>query len=155
AQWGGLEATPPHCVPSDSVGAAQDLFKYPSRTIRYDYGDKQHDWLQTGEMILVGRAWRLVDGPSPGDGGADEVKAKNPTDPEMQKLLKELSDLDSRAPQPSAEPGPNAAVRRYNKERVSLIDRIMVKVKAEEKEQWVRQLADALGTAAQNSTSKD
>jgi hypothetical protein len=155
AQWGGLEAVPPHCVPADSLGAAHDLFKYPSRTIRYDYGDKQYDWLQTGEMVLVGRAWRLVDGPSPGDGSADEAKARTSVDPEMQKLLKELSDLDARAPQPSATPGPNADLCRYNKERVELIERILAKVKTEEREQWLRQLADALGAAAQNSSAND
>jgi thiol-disulfide isomerase/thioredoxin len=155
AEYGGMEAAPPQCVAADSLGGGQDLFRYPSRTIRYDYGDKQHDWLQTGEMIQVGKAWRLVEGPATGDGSADEVKGKADADPELQKMLKELADLDGHAPQQGSKPGPNAAVCRYNKDRAALIDRILTRVKADEQEQWVRQLADALGAAAQSSAADD
>jgi thiol-disulfide isomerase/thioredoxin len=156
AQWGGLEDTAPHCVPSDTLGADQDLLRFPSRSIRFDAGDK-HDWLQTGEMIRVGTAWRLVEGPTPGDASPDEKKeeVKSVADPVLQGLLKKLADLDAKAPQPPATPGPNAEVYRYNTDRAELVEQIAGKVKKEEREQWLRQLADGLGTAAQNAPEKD
>jgi thiol-disulfide isomerase/thioredoxin len=155
AEYGGMEAAPPQCTTADSLGGGQDLFKYLSRTIRYDHGDKQHDWLQSGEMLQIGKAWRLVEGPALGDGSADEAKSKAGTDPELEKLLKDLADVDAHAPQPGSKPGPNTAVCRYNKDRAALIERILAKVKAEEQDQWTRQLADALGTAAQSSPAND
>jgi peroxiredoxin len=159
AQWGGLESAVPQCVPADVLGADQDLFKYANRSLRYDVGDKQHEWLQTGEMIQVGLAWRLADGPTPGDAnddgrsGADAGKAG--ADPETQKLLKELADLDGKAPQADPAPGPNAKVRAYNLSRVDVIKRIADRAKAEERDQWLRQLADCYSAAAQNSPPSD
>jgi hypothetical protein len=157
AQLGGLEDALPHCVPSDTLGTEQDLVKYSSRSIRYDHGDKLHDWVQTGEMIRVGMAWRLTDGPTPGDVSSDDRKeeVKAVADPELQAMLKKLADLDAKAPQPSTTAGPNAEVCRYNLERADLVEQIGAKVKPEEREQWVRQLADSLATAAQNSSEKD
>src|SRR5262249_19812898 len=89
AQWGGLESATPQCIPADVAGSDHDLYRYPNRTIRCDYGDKKHEWFQTGEMVQVGiggGAWRLISGPSLGDavdiptklggspGTADKVK---------------------------------------------------------------------------------
>jgi thiol-disulfide isomerase/thioredoxin len=156
-QWGGLEDAVPHCVPADTLGGKGDLLKYPSRSIRYDHGDNKHDWIQTGEMIRVGMAWRLVEGPIPGDAVPEEKKeeVKGVTDPELQQLLKKLAELDGKAPPPPTTPEPNAEVCRYNLARAHLVEQIAPRVKPEEREQWVRQLADGLSTAAQNNTDKD
>ncbi len=154
AQWGGLESAVPRCVPADALGTTQDLYKYPSRTIRYDYGDNKHDWMQTGELIQVGLAWRLADGPSPGD-GEEKTPGSGVSDPDLQKLLQELAVIDGAAPPPAEKPGPNPAIYEYNIKRVAVVERIVARVKPEEREQWVKQEADCLSTAAQNSAPGD
>ena len=58
AQFVRVESTVPHCVPADAKGAAQDFLRFPSRAILYQGANKSHEWLHTGEMILVGQAWR-------------------------------------------------------------------------------------------------
>src|SRR5262249_59150852 len=86
AQFGRAEGAVPHCVPADARGPAQDLLRYPSRAILYQGADKKHEWLHTGEMILVGQAWRLTDAPSvsdvdpvdPAGGGGDLVASNDP-----------------------------------------------------------------------------
>jgi hypothetical protein len=155
AQWGGMEGAVPHCVPADMLGTRQDLVKYPNRTVRYDHGDK-HDWVQTGMLIKVGTAWKLTAGPTPGDGaGRGEEDAGKGGDPEMQKLLKQLATLDATTPAAVPAPGPNARVQSYNVKRANLIERILDRAKKEERDQWLKQLADCLGNAAQNSPADD
>ena len=53
-------------MPAEVSGTGSDQIRFPQRTILFEGGDKEkkHDWVQTGEMIKVDMAWRLVDGPS-------------------------------------------------------------------------------------------
>ena len=52
--------------------------------------DKKHDWVQTGEMIKVGMAWRLIDGPSITDNEAPS-DSNNGNNPALVKLFDVLS----------------------------------------------------------------
>src|SRR5688572_9950710 len=56
-----VESAAPGCWLADGLGSQKDLIKYASRQILFETAAKQHDWFQTGEMIQVGLAWRLVD----------------------------------------------------------------------------------------------
>lgn len=141
-----LEGGVPHCVPADSFGGEQDLLKFTGRSILYETADKKHDWLVTGEMIQVGLAWRLTDVPGHHEEAAGPAVAGNP---ELQKLLEQLSTLDKSAPSPLATPGKNDAVAAYNLQRVALVEKILPLVKAEDRENWIKQLADNLGAAFQ------
>lgn len=154
-QWVRLEVPPPHCVPSDTLGAKQDLIKHPKATILYENGGK-HEWLQIGEMIQVGLAWRIVDAPSPGD-GQEVAGGALSVDPAVQPLMDKLRDLDAKNTQlkGSETPGANPEIVRYNLARADLIEQIVAKVKPEEREQWIHQLADCLSTAAQSSGKSD
>jgi hypothetical protein len=115
----------------------------------------KHDWLQTGEMIQVGLAWRIIDAPIAGDSPANEG-GSSPSDPALQALLEELRQLDVTAPTSQVGvPGPNPPVASYNLRRADVLQKIIAKVKPEEKEQWVRQVADCLGAAAQTSPETD
>jgi thiol-disulfide isomerase/thioredoxin len=140
-----VESAPPECVPADSTDP--DLIHYASRSILYENAGK-HDWLQTGEMIQVGRAaWRLVDAPTAGDVPAPVEDAKGKVDPQLQKLFEQVSALDAKAPAPEA---PKAEVTRYNQERVGLVQQILPKLTdAKDRETWTKQLADNLSTLAQ------
>jgi AhpC/TSA family len=105
-------------------------------------------------MIMARAAcWRIVETPSVGDGSGSQETAS--TDPVLQGLLDQLRDLDSRGPKSLDAGGSNKEIVEYNLARATLLEQIYKKVKNEEKEQWVRQVADCLGAAAQNSGETD
>ncbi|HMC63320.1 MAG TPA: thioredoxin-like domain-containing protein [Gemmataceae bacterium] len=149
ARWIHLETTPPYCRPAEG-GAKQELITHPRATILFD-GAGKGDWLQTGEMIQIGMAWRLIDGPSPGQGsdlvGDNAGPGPSSTvDKETQRLLDQLHDLDTRAPANDASP---TAMAQYQLRRAAVLEEITGRVKPEEKEQWLRQVADCYSAAAQ------
>lgn len=149
AKYLRVESAAPNCLPADALKLDQDLLTYPSRAILYETADKKHDWLQTGEMMQVGLAWRLLDVPS----DHDPLVAKNigdsppPNDPELQKMLQVLSKLDVEAPPAPPGPGNHPDYARYNMQRVELVERIVAKVKAEDRETWIKQIFDNLNNA--------
>jgi hypothetical protein len=156
--WERLEASTPQCLPADSSGSKRDMIKYLRSTILYEHNGK-HDWLQTGEMIQVGLAWRLVDAPVPGmptEGTSNETVA-GAGDPALQPLIEELRRLDADAPKVSdATPTANPAVARYHLQRATLLQKLLAKVsKSEDRDSWVRQVADSLSAAAQASSPED
>src|SRR6266404_7105630 len=50
--WIHLETVAPQCIPADALGGSRDLIRYRSGTILYE-NEGKHDFLQTGELILV------------------------------------------------------------------------------------------------------
>jgi thiol-disulfide isomerase/thioredoxin len=154
--WLHLETAAPVCLPADQLGGSHDLVKYANGTVLCTTGEK-NDWLQTGEMIQVGTAWRLVEGPTAGPQEPVPPAMENGAeiaDKELQPLLDQLRDLDARPPK-NADPGPNAVVARYNLERADVLEKIVGQAKPEKRDPWIRQLADCLSAAAQASTSSD
>jgi peroxiredoxin len=153
AQWVRLESDVPQCVPADALGGNQDLLRFQNRAILFE-NNKQHDWIQTGELIqITPNLWRLVDGPAPGDVSPQVVTEKSTGNPELQKLLEALAALDARPP--AAQPAPNAAVKEYNQKRAALIQHILGKADAKDKETWIKQLADSYSSWAQNSPDSE
>lgn len=159
AKWLHLETRAPALVPGDQMGSRYDLIRHSGGTILYEAGGTT-DWVQTGEMIQVGMGWRLVDGPLPGAMTPETVSTgttATPQDlgqnPKLIKLIEELTALDKVQPTPG--PGPNAEVARHYLGRIEVLQKILAEVKAEEREPWVRQLADSLSTAVQYSPADD
>jgi peroxiredoxin len=150
AQWVRLESDLPQCLPADVLGGSQDLIRFQNRAILFE-NNKQHEWIQTGEMIQIApNVWRLVDGPAPGDVAPPMVtEEKSSSNPELQKLLVALSDLDKVLP--PAQPAPNAAVKEFNQKRAAIVAQILAKSDAKDKETWIKQLSDNYSTWAQNS----
>jgi hypothetical protein len=152
-RWVRLETAAPQCLPADQAGMKHDLVKYPRGTILYENNGK-HDWIQLGEMIQVGPAWRIVEAPGLGDGAGDNNAVAQ--DKEIQPLLEELRQLDAKQQGKAQDtPGPSPAVVSYNLERANLLQKIVAKVKADDRDQWIRQVADSLSTAAQASPEGD
>jgi hypothetical protein len=145
-------------VPAELVGGNADLVHYPSCTILYQMGDK-HDWLQTGEMIQVGRAWRLVAGPIPGHAVATMTGAVASTAGEidfsnekLKALIEKLQEVDKRANDGLT----TADAIRYNLERAGVLEQIIGQMtSAQQKDQWIRQMADCYTTAAQAAGPAD
>jgi thiol-disulfide isomerase/thioredoxin len=159
-KWQHFESQGPQCIPADVVGAKADLVRYKSATILYQLGDK-HDWLQTGEMIQVGRAWRIVAGPTPGHAVADNGQLAAGTgageidfsDEKLKALIEKLQDLDKRASEMNKN---QADAVRYNLERATILEQIIARMKTQQQaDQWVRQVADCYATAAQASGPSD
>src|SRR5262249_25841590 len=110
-------------------------------------------WLQTGEMIQVGGAWRLIDAPVPGAASADDDKGGKDTlaDPRLQKMVEELGTIDREGKDLVSAPGPDPKVVAHHQKRADLLEKIIALDKPESRDQWIRQLADSLSTAAQSS----
>jgi hypothetical protein len=152
-KWLRLEATMPQCMPAGAAGLNQDLIKYPKAAVLYESNNK-HDWLQIGDLIQIGQAWRIVDAPSlSAPGGTESASATG--DPEMQKLMEELGKLDGNPPRISEQPGPNAEIVRYNLARADILLRIVAKAKPEDRDQWLRQQADCLSAVVLSSPAGD
>lgn len=154
-RWLHLETSAPQCQPADVTGMKQDLIKHARGTVIYEANGKA-DSLQTGEMILVGLAWRIIDAPVAGPAtesadkpGESEISA------ELQPLLEELRKHDEKAPKMVETSGPNPEMVRYSVARADILERIAAKDKADKRDQWLRQVADALATAAQSSAKGD
>jgi hypothetical protein len=147
----------PQCLPAEQTGAKADLIRHPQGTILFTLGGKadnaqmKTEGVQTGEMILVGQAWRIVGAPEAGMSPA-ESKPENgigvdSDNPKLIKLMEELSALDKQAP-----PGNGAEVAEHYQKRANLLDKIIAEVKPQQSDLWVRQLADSLGTVAQSNS---
>jgi hypothetical protein len=149
--WVRLEAGPPQCLPAGMGGLTQDLIKYSKAAVLYEK-EKKADWLQIGDLIQVGAAWRIIDGPSIGT--PDSVGTAS-ADPELQKLMEELGKLDTHPPKDQGTSGPNPEVVRYNLQRADILQRIAAKAKPEERDQWLRQQADCYNAATLSSPEGD
>lgn len=146
-----VEASMPQCdTTSDG-----ELIKYASRPVRYKINEKERGWIHTGEIIQVGMAWKLVDVPSTtepqADGGAPAVGPKTPkNDPEVQKLLEALTELDKNPPAIAPVGAKDKKVDAYLRERIGLVQKIVAVDKADQRESWYKQLFDNLMALAQN-----
>jgi hypothetical protein len=155
ARWLHLETQAPQCIPADAAGGKYELIRYRSGTIVYESGGKA-ELMQTGEMIQVGRAWRIVTAPTPGAAEPEGVAGGDGGGivftKELEPLIEKLREIDAHAPKPTDTP---AAVVRYNLERATVLERIAAQLRGKDAEQWVRQMADCLSAAAQSSPQGD
>jgi hypothetical protein len=158
-RWQHFESQTPQCVPAELVGAKTDLVRYKSATVLYQLGDK-HDWLQTGELIQVGRAWRIIAGPTTGhdvgnNGGlvAGAGDGIDLTDEKLKVLIEKLQELDKGAAVAAASAATSV---KYHLERAALLEQIIGRMKTpQQADQWIRQVADCYATAAQVSGPSD
>jgi hypothetical protein len=148
--WLHLETSAPQCIPADALGGKYDMIKYARGTILCETGTK-NEWLQTGELVRVGAAWRIVEAPTQGD-GSNAAGQGMVINPQLQGLFAELEKLGKQEPGPTAK---SADVVKYNLERGDLLVKIVKNVDDKDREQWIRQIADCLSSAAQNSTEKE
>jgi thiol-disulfide isomerase/thioredoxin len=150
---GRIESAAPQCVPGESIGTNKDMFRYPTRPILYQVSEKDHKWMNTGEMIQVGLTWRLLDVPTDGDG----TKIDTPPDSELQKLEMELAGVDANPPKDIKPNEPNQAVVDYNFKRVAVLDKILnlQSVTGKKHDDYLKQKADNLADAATHSAKGD
>ena len=156
-QWIHLEAKHPQTTPADALDAKEDLVRYRNAALLYQDGNGQgakHDWIQMGDLIQVGKAWKLIQGPTPGiqvppdtiSGGTKPEGYPIPAGSE--KLIQELQELDKAGPSE----GKNGIIT-FNLKRAGLLEKVAAfYTKAEDRENrdvWLKQAADSYATAAQ------
>jgi hypothetical protein len=153
AKWVHLELETPAVTPADAFGGREDLVRHRTATVLVDRGDgKSADVFQTGELILIGRAWKLVEGPTPGaaqpapPAGAGEVAGEVVIPPGTQDILAQLNKLT-----PPANP---ADLLKYHKERAALLEQIVAKAQGAQQEPWLRQVIDAYTSAAESGDTE-
>jgi peroxiredoxin len=155
AAFKSVEPAVPQCVPASAKGPGQDILQHSNRAILYETFDKKHEWLHTGERILVGQAWKLTGVPSLTD-GPTETAANSATDPLLKKLMDDLLALDKNQPAPQPLPGKYPVIVDYNVKRAAVLEQILTKTtEAKEKETWTRQILDNLCTGHQASLGGD
>ncbi len=142
-----VEGSHPQCVPGETYGAEGDIIRFSSKAILYESAEKKHDWLHTGELVLVGAAWRLIDVPSTvEDPGVMREQGPSNGNPKLQEILTKLAKVDEefQAAQPGTKEG-RAALEK----RLALLQEILQTVDGKEREAWYKQLFDNLTTAGQ------
>jgi tetratricopeptide (TPR) repeat protein len=139
AKFDAVESATPQCD-SDT-----ETIHFSNRLVRYEL-NKKPDFFNTGELIQVGMAWRLVDVPH------SEVKPITPPpNPQLEALLKQLHDLDKEILPPVQTLENNPKVDRYYRTRITLVQQIIKLDDPKERENWYRQLFDNLMAMSQNS----
>jgi thiol-disulfide isomerase/thioredoxin len=157
AAWIHLETVAPQCVAPEGSAGRAEVVKHPRGTLLYDNGGSS-DWIQTGEMYQVGSAWRLVSAPTPGASAPESANNKGGSvslddNPELQRLIAELTELDKTVPPPNAGGSSSPALAQHHLKRADILESIVAKVKPGDRDPWIRQVADSLSTAAQSDPS--
>jgi thiol-disulfide isomerase/thioredoxin len=141
AKWVHAEFGAPHTRAADSFEGRDDYTAYKNGTVLIEDGGKTA-FVQTGELIQIGRAWKLVDGPSVEAAGGGDT-AGPVVDNKIAALVTKLNDLDKAAPNPPT----IAALAEFNAKRAELLEQIVAV--ADQKEQWAKMLIDSLAQAAE------
>jgi hypothetical protein len=147
AKWMHAELTPPHTTPKDALGTADDLVRHKSVAVLVDVGDaKTMAYFATGEMVQVGRAWRLVDGPTAGtptDAGEAVADSGGPVPDAIKDVVKRLMEI----------PGPKdpADTFRYHSERAKLLEECVTGTKGVQQLPWLKQMIDAYAAAVESA----
>jgi thiol-disulfide isomerase/thioredoxin len=141
AKWIHCELGVPNTRPKDSFEGNEDYTAYKGGTILVEDGGKT-SFLQTGELVQIGRAWKVVDGPAAGAASNDQASG-TPVEPGIAALVEKLNDLDKRAPNPPT----IQSLAAFNAERARILEGIAATATA--KEPWVKMLIDAHASAAE------
>jgi peroxiredoxin len=142
-RWGHLELAPPQTIPADTWNLRDDWIAH-KQALLLVYDHETARFLPLGEMVLVGRAWKLIDGPSLGQMHAS---SQGPVITDAIKdLVAQLHEIDQQTPNP-----PTAeALANHNAQRVKILEQILTKLpEGQQQESWLRLLIDSLGSAAE------
>ncbi|MEX2119082.1 MAG: thioredoxin-like domain-containing protein [Pirellulales bacterium] len=162
-QWVDFSGSQPGIVPKGTDGIGKDLLVYENVMAMVET-DGKHAQVQIGTLIQVGDNWRLVDAPELIDQGhanasgggffftslasRSETGGDAPGGPDgkTQELLARLEKLDEVGAVTGDTQEHAAAVA----ERCDLLEEIAASVgTADERRQWLRQLADTVSAAVQ------
>ena len=160
--FGGLR---PGAVPAGTRGTEKDLLVYEDVWAMVLSGG-QHVQMQLGSMVNVDGCWKLIDGPTlgasdtalagffygiegaaPGGPGAATTAINEPNEA-MQKILTSIEKLDAELASAAADKLPE-----LNAKRADLLEQLAAAAATpEERVMWLKQVADAISSAAQDGS---
>jgi thiol-disulfide isomerase/thioredoxin len=151
AKWVHLELGIPQTTPADAFGGRDDQVVHKNGTILIQDG-KETKLLQTGELIMIGRSWKLVEGPLAGPAHLEPNAVAGNGDaplvtPEIAEFVSQLDALDKGA----AELPPNKLAEYYAK-RAGILEQIVQTLKPEQQTGWAKLLIDSLASASEVSS---
>lgn len=148
AKWIHVELDPPHTTARDTLGTAEDLVRHRSVGVLVDAaGDgKEMKYLSAGEMVQIGRSWKLVDGPSAGlSSEQDEPVGGVGNGPVPPAIKQYVDDLMKVAPPKDA-----ADMPRYHLERAVILEKCVAGTSGAEQLPWLKQMIDAYSAAVES-----
>ena len=142
----------PHCTPADTFGGKEDLMKHKAGAILVEKGteDKGALMFSIGEIVQVGRAWKVIDGPAVGAPSNDPDEGLNTTGPVskvLQPLVAKMIDLKPASNAPSD-------VAKYQLARAAILEECVRETKGAEQYPWLKQLVDAYQGAVETDPSQ-
>ncbi len=151
AKWIHVELWTPETVPADEFQGRTDFVRHRNAGVLVDTGaDNRAVTFQLGELVQVGRAWKLVDGPLPGTPTMDAGPvAGGPEFPEaVQDALKKLQEMT-----PPAYGTPEYT--KYQSARAAILADVVTKLQGHEAQAiFIKQLLDAYVAAAEGGDSE-
>jgi thiol-disulfide isomerase/thioredoxin len=162
SQWARFDSSMlmPNLIPAEAGKSANDLLVYENVMAIVETAG-QNSFIQIGEMVLVGDAWKLTQIPAPVEGDRLEAEAglllqqtldaagmaATGVSPKVQELIKKLQDLDTAAPQAGA---PAAAITKYNVDRAALLGELAAAADtSDDRSTWLRHQIEWIATATQ------
>lgn len=167
SQWLNFGGNHPGLVPAGTNGSTQDLVVYDNVAAVVETDGKMVQ-LPVGAVVKVGDTWKLIDLPAVGDelvaatGFFFQAQLPKPVEtsapmeqglsPEVQKLIADLEKIDKDL----ADARTPAAQARLNADRADLMQKLAESASnAEERTNWLRQMADTVSAAVQGGGYPD
>ena len=159
--FGGLH---PGIVPAGTTGTTKDIVVYENAVAMVE-SKGNHGQIQIGTMIQVGPTWKLISAPAVGSKqGADglffqvaqhipatQQEGAGSISEEQQELIAKLEDLDQRQSRART----TTELRRLNGERADLLEKLAAASTGNDRDMWLRQLADSISAASQSGEYPD
>ncbi len=164
----------PSVIPADDGKADIDLLLYENAMAIVETEGtppKNSLLIQIGELVKVGDVWKLTQIPLPIEGNQVQLAAgvlmtpsasanessttQTPSgnvDPKIQELVKQIQELDAKAPSSEASP---AAFAKFSMQRAAILKQLVSSTKGADQEPWFKQLVDGLASAVQTGAYDD
>ena len=158
--FGGLQ---PGVVPAGTNGSTKDVVVYENVVAMIETNGK-HGQLQVGTLIRVGDKWRVVDVPTGLSPGTDDAvagfffqashSAPSATVPDMgEGISREIQDLVTALEENDKQLARTTSAKdlaRLHAQRADLLSKLAQGSEGEDRDVWMRQLADAISAAVQS-----
>lgn len=156
----------PNMIPAEKGKCKSDLLVYENVMAIVDNGGT-NGFVQIGEMVKVGDAWKITQVPMPLEGERFELSAgillqpamtagafgSQGMSPRMKELIDQLGALDSKAPNAQST---QEEIIKYNVARAKILEDLIQEVPTEqEKVNWQRTRLEGIAAAAQMKTFPD
>ncbi len=154
AEWLHLELNTPQAIAADTIGARDDLVLHKTGTILVKDGANSRS-LQVGQFAQIGRAWKLVDGPTAGPIAADIGPGTRLVFDAIKDFVAQLDEIDKQGGNLSS----IAEIAAHNAKRAEVLEQIFARLPndagedtAKIRDTWTKLLLDSLSAAAEGET---